>query len=529
MNPVFTKSKMLIAAVLVALVIGPAAPFGRPQEAEAIFGIGDTVVEVGVNLYANLAEKIKDFSLDPLVDAAAAAVIRQLFNSINNWVRNGFRGQPLFVTDFEGFLAKAGDEAFGIYMDKLIREGAPDICAPFRLDTILGLTSAMRPTPRCTLSRVISNVNSLYNRFDTYGWTGYASISTSNVANNAFGSLLIQMDQASLAALQKTTGLEREALSSKGFLSWKECLEDYIDDFSQEKKCLKSRTVTPGSYVAEKLNLPDSYVATNAAVADEIGEMISVIASQLINMGLDATRPQGVLGGRELPPSNFSSLVVASRIEIASSFRANIFNPEKQYFDAKQSSANAVSETIQALEELARCQTQSQETAIIQNRQLLNQTRGEVALSELRLRRYESILRAIETTLDPGELSDLGRETILLQDGARNGAEVETAQTQLTDLRARLDTTLAELRACENGRPFVTMSSSPSAISIGRSAVISWSSINVSSCNASGAWTGSRPVIGDQTVSPLITSTYRLACTGVSGTYTATTTVNVTP
>lgn len=526
-NPIFTKSKMLIAAVLIALVVGPAVPLGRPQEAEAFV---EAVVEVGANLYANLAEKIKDFSLDPLVDAAAAAVIRQLFNSINNWVRNGFRGQPLFVTDFEGFLAKAGDEAFGIYVDKLIREGEiADICSPFRLDAILGLTSAMRPTPRCTLSRVISNVNSVYSRFENYGWTGFAGITTTNVGNNAFGSMLIQMDRVSLAVLEKTSGLKTEALSSKGFLSWKECLEDYVDEFSQERKCLKSRTVTPGSYVAEKLNLPDTYTATKAAVADEIGEMISVVASQLLSMGLDATKPRGVLGGRELPRNDFSALVVASRVEIASSFRANILNPERQYFEAKQGSANALAQTIQALEELAKCKSQSQETLIAQNSQTLNNLKSEVALSELRLKRYENVLRAAETALDPGELSNIGRETILLQDEARNGAEVETAANERTELQDQLDSTLSELKTCEAGRPFVTMASSPSVISIGRSALISWSGVNVLSCTASGAWSGSRPVVNDQTVSPLITSEYRLACAGSQGTYTATTTINVTP
>lgn len=500
------------------------------------------VIEVGPSLFAQLAGKIKEYGLDPLVDAIAASLIRQLFNNINNWVRNGFQGQPLFVTDFEGFLAKSGDEAFGIYVDGLISKGKiADICSPFRADAILGLVSAARPTARCTLSRFIDNINSVYNRFDTYGWTGFAGITTSNVANNAFGSILLQMDQLSAALLQKTTALKAETQAGGGFLSWKECTK-YVEDTNNVlsvdaeenpiygKKCAPGalRSVTPGSYVKDKLGISDDYVATKAAVADEINEMISVVATQLLNMGLDATKPKGLLGGRNLPPSDFSGLVIANRVEIASFFRVNVLNPEAQYLNFKQRSANSLSKTIQVLEELDRCQqNQSQQGVIGQHRLALGRVKNEAALSDSRLRNYEGILRTTETTLDPGELSNLGRQTILLQDQARSAAEIETAQNQSSESQNTLDSALLQLKTCKGQKPFMAFSAVPSVMTAGRPALLSWSGLNVSSCSASGGWSGSKTISGEEALTAFQTRQYGLACVGSEGTASASTTINV--
>jgi hypothetical protein len=54
------------------------------------------------------------------------------------------------------------------------------------------------------------------------------------------------------------------------------------------------------------------------------------------------------------------------------------------------------------------------------------------------------------------------------------------------------------------------------------STMLSWSAVGVSSCTASGAWSGDMPVSGTVTVGPLSRkSTYTLACTGTNGSVTA--------
>jgi hypothetical protein len=75
-----------------------------------------------------------------------------------------------------------------------------------------------------------------------------------------------------------------------------------------------------------------------------------------------------------------------------------------------------------------------------------------------------------------------------------------------------------------------TISVSPATINVGASATLTWVAVNVSSCTASGSWSGAEPLSGSQTVTPTATGsdTYTLTCTGANGSVSnsATLTVN---
>jgi PKD repeat protein len=66
--------------------------------------------------------------------------------------------------------------------------------------------------------------------------------------------------------------------------------------------------------------------------------------------------------------------------------------------------------------------------------------------------------------------------------------------------------------------PTVTITADPSTITVGSSAQLTWTSTNTTSCTASGAWVGAQTTSGTLTVSPTVTSTYTLTCTGLGGT-----------
>ncbi len=63
------------------------------------------------------------------------------------------------------------------------------------------------------------------------------------------------------------------------------------------------------------------------------------------------------------------------------------------------------------------------------------------------------------------------------------------------------------------------VSVSPTSITVGSSATLTWTAINTSNCTASGAWSGSEANSGSQSVSPSAagTDTYTLTCMGASG------------
>ena len=85
----------------------------------------------------------------------------------------------------------------------------------------------------------------------------------------------------------------------------------------------------------------------------------------------------------------------------------------------------------------------------------------------------------------------------------------------------------AALAALPPGAPTLTLASA--SIAPGATTTLTWSSINTTSCAASGAWTGSQATSGSMTVTAPTTAgtvAYTLACTNALGT--ASSTANLT-
>jgi hypothetical protein len=78
------------------------------------------------------------------------------------------------------------------------------------------------------------------------------------------------------------------------------------------------------------------------------------------------------------------------------------------------------------------------------------------------------------------------------------------------------------------GNPTVSLSATPTNLSSGGSAMLSWSSTNATSCTASGGWSGSEPASGSASTGPVSTSTtYTLSCSGPGGNASQSVTVSV--
>jgi hypothetical protein len=76
--------------------------------------------------------------------------------------------------------------------------------------------------------------------------------------------------------------------------------------------------------------------------------------------------------------------------------------------------------------------------------------------------------------------------------------------------------------------PVVNLSLSASTIENGKSVILSWSSTNANSCNASGGWSGSRSLSGSVSMSPSVTTSYILTCQGDGGIANRSVTLTVT-
>lgn len=64
--------------------------------------------------------------------------------------------------------------------------------------------------------------------------------------------------------------------------------------------------------------------------------------------------------------------------------------------------------------------------------------------------------------------------------------------------------------------PGLVMTVAPASINNGQSSTITWSTSNVSSCTASGGWSGAVATSGNQVVAPVTTTDYTLTCLGTA-------------
>lgn len=65
--------------------------------------------------------------------------------------------------------------------------------------------------------------------------------------------------------------------------------------------------------------------------------------------------------------------------------------------------------------------------------------------------------------------------------------------------------------------PTANISASATTIDEGQSTTISWNSTDVTSCTASGGWSGTKATSGSQSVSPAVSTTYSITCIGDGG------------
>ena len=79
--------------------------------------------------------------------------------------------------------------------------------------------------------------------------------------------------------------------------------------------------------------------------------------------------------------------------------------------------------------------------------------------------------------------------------------------------------------------PTINLSANPTDIFQGQSVTLSWTSAYVTSCTASGGWSGSKPLNGSQVVVPLPPPqvTYTLTCSGPGGSASDSATINISP
>lgn len=174
---------------------------------------------------------IKDLT-EKIVKKSLSRFKKRLMDSLVDdtvdWIRNG--GKPRFIEDFGGFIRESGDAAIG---DVALEVGAANLCSSAQADFLkqnLRQTVELSNTnvvPRfsdqisCTLTDVVGNVKGFYQDFRQGGFVGYQEVL--NPRNNAYGLLLMTLDEAQRKKDEAEEAAKVEAVANQGYRAVKQC------------------------------------------------------------------------------------------------------------------------------------------------------------------------------------------------------------------------------------------------------------------------------------------------------------------
>lgn len=240
------------------------------------------------------AVKQKENCSDAIAYALAKSLLAATTRSIVDWINNGFEGDPLFVSDPQGFFRDVLDQATGIFFIEL---GQTQICEPLRAPIIrLLFTAPYFERVQCTLSTVLQNVEDFATDFRNGGWAAWIEINEPQ--NNIYGLAYLTADELQRQRAEREQNARQEVNQGQGFIGFKKCLEyakrtvtydadqtesgvaetEVIEDKSL---CKRETTLTPGQVVSEQMKFVATSPGRQQELADEINESVALVFDTL--------------------------------------------------------------------------------------------------------------------------------------------------------------------------------------------------------------------------------------------------------
>jgi hypothetical protein len=329
--------KYLFGLIIVCLVFSGMF-FTKPQKAQAIFGMGDIVIDPSnlvqntVTAVTDVKSWIKDFVLDTAAWILNNVILQQITQDTVNWINSGFEGNPAFVTNPGQMLDDAAQQASGKFFADF---GLTGLCAPFRVKLNIALRSQRTFNQRmqCTIDRVISNYQNFIDDFSNGGWAGWIAITQPQ--NNIYGAYLEGANELSQRQQEAQSMATLETSWGSGFLSLKD---------------KNGNIITPGGVIEKRLNEVLGTDVRRIEVAGKINQIITSLLNQLVTSVVRNLRGSG---GGNVPRDNTPVPQDVKRGAIDTIDYA--IATEQGYADTKQKTSALIDILIDKLEKLKDC------------------------------------------------------------------------------------------------------------------------------------------------------------------------------
>lgn len=284
-------------------------------------------------------------------------LLDMLVDDIIKWIQGG--GTPRLVTDWQGFLRSAANQAGGQFVDEYLKMGF--LCQRFdaRLYFALRAVPTFDTAARCTLSQIGANIDAFFSNFANGGWKGW--IIVNEAPNNVYGAYLMALDKKIGIQAEGAEAAKNEAIASSGFLGDKRCTSIYekndpsnTGDFKSAPlkeseipagwTCSNWTVYTPGKIAAEATveaaNLDIKWLISADEFEEYLGAIIDAVINRMVREGVTKlTTPSGGSAGQTGAGISYAATA-------ATAASANISNAS--YQDALQN-GNAANSVIPQL------------------------------------------------------------------------------------------------------------------------------------------------------------------------------------
>ncbi len=297
----------------------------------------------------------KESCLDTIAYTAAKIVLAKITQSTLNWINSGFQGSPTFVQNPGSFFASIANESLSSFTAQIAFDPSS---YPFGRATaqniIRSIQNQLDYNAQVSSGFLLNNDGDLTlpyaERFTNYtndflyggGWDGYLAVTQITQAN-PFDSYINSVNtigntvNSAVSAKNPIAQVTNELQQSGGFLSLKKCVEplDYEPESSdttftraeataqakndpndsdtaaavewlRQHTCTRFETQTPGTAIAQQMNISLGESQKQLELADELNESISAVfdalIKQLFNKGVSS------LGGQDSGSSNVNVL-----------------------------------------------------------------------------------------------------------------------------------------------------------------------------------------------------------------------------
>lgn len=266
----------------------------------------------------------KEYILDPMAWTMANVLIDKFGDAIVDWIRSGFNGSPMFLSDPEGFFRDTANAASGAIINDLNMNWLCDPLSKLHINLDFFFPGTNRNKYNCTFNDIADNFRNIAGRRDISDWIdvnvnvheknivnefgndyrngGFLMwLMTTQEKNNTLGRTL-QMADDVYAAAALSVGTEKFNLDlNVGFFGIRKCVEwreaTDLEGNSKKGDCIKKIETTPGQLVQDQMKSVAGKDLSRLQVADEIDEIIGALAITMIGWVLTGGNDGGgVLG-----------------------------------------------------------------------------------------------------------------------------------------------------------------------------------------------------------------------------------------